>query len=402
VGSAETRDLESFTFLSLSTRDIVVVIVSTVNHGELLAAHEESTAHLFRVFTVTEHDVRDCVYCGNVAGDHFLGDTPFSETFFLIPERLKNANDGHFPVPNRFQHRSIDWYCAQQRNLKGVSAALAALSPDALPEWLLLQDDDTFINPVATLALLAYYERTTPVALGDKWGGGAGFFFNKAALQRLMKPSPMLRLVWMDADSRWSASGNYSFIDVCVMRQMGGSWCYMHSDHAIADCLDSLGIELLNLGHENMLQECPVGPTHRGGADPARWKHAARTRLAYTYASCHRVDAATIRGMYGLLRDTISVLNGTTADASLSKFVVPPATGVNCAAGRDLGIAHGVSAAACANYCLVDDTCSGFTHTSGRYGSNCYWKAVTRASHSTPSHVGCEASPNATWYARRP
>jgi hypothetical protein len=29
------------------------------------------------------------------------------------------------------------------------------------------------------------------------------------------------------------------------------------------------------------------------------------TRLAYAHASCHRVDAATIRGMYSLLRDTI-------------------------------------------------------------------------------------------------
>jgi hypothetical protein len=67
---------------------------------------------------------------------------------------------------------------AAAKLVAGVSAALSTLAADALPEWLLLQDDDTFINPVATLALLDTYEHTAaaPVALGNKYGGGAGSF----------------------------------------------------------------------------------------------------------------------------------------------------------------------------------------------------------------------------------
>jgi hypothetical protein len=54
---------QPFSFLSLSTRDmLMVVIVSTLHHGELLAAHAESTARVFRVFTATERDVPECVY----------------------------------------------------------------------------------------------------------------------------------------------------------------------------------------------------------------------------------------------------------------------------------------------------------------------------------------------------
>ena len=386
--------------------------MSTQNHHELLSAHQESTARLFHVYTTTEHDVRECIYCGHIAeNSSFLGDMPFADSFFLIPEQLKHATDNSSKVPKRFKNRTVDWYCAQQRNLKGVSSALSTLKTDSLPEWLLLQDDDTFINPVAMLALLASYESATPVALGNKYGGGAGFFLNKAALQMLTAPSPVLRLRWIEAESRWSASGNYTFLDLCILRQNGGSWCYLHSDHAIADCLSSLGIDLLNLGQKHMLQNnCPVAST-RGGADPAQWTAELRTRLTYTHASCHRVDAATIRGLDSLLCDTILALNGTTADVSLAQFV-PSTAGVDCAVeqkrkqkGNYLGVAGGVSVAVCASYCLLYDTCVGFSHTFShiREDDNCYWKATSNSSVSvTHRRAGCEGGPNATWYARKP
>lgn len=128
-----------------------------------------------------------------------------------------------------------------------------------LPKWLLIVDDDTFVHPRNLVLMLTSHpvEFTRGVAFGNQRRGGAGFLFSQETLRLLSSTVATRGVVW-DQDARaYNITGHdATVLEACLASVMGGSWCYLHSDHAMARCIKSAGISLIS--RKSMRQNCPV------------------------------------------------------------------------------------------------------------------------------------------------
>ena len=205
---------------------VEVLVVGSVTRPAHLAAtlaglHAAGlTAHGF-----TEHSVPLCVVC--------------DDGQFWSQGALYDTVDADLGVAP-WTHKPRSWWCAQARPTAALLAYLQGRSsgggPTAsaalLPDFLLVVDDDTFVNAARLAELLVPLAgNTAPLYLGFAGHqfrglpggrqppfcyGGAGYALNTAALLLLSRGDTLAR---------------------CHAAKQGGRWCHFHSDWVVGQCL---------------------------------------------------------------------------------------------------------------------------------------------------------------------
>eukprot|EP00197_Chlamydomonas_leiostraca_P011149 CAMPEP_0202860402 /NCGR_PEP_ID=MMETSP1391-20130828/2117_1 /ASSEMBLY_ACC=CAM_ASM_000867 /TAXON_ID=1034604 /ORGANISM="Chlamydomonas leiostraca, Strain SAG 11-49" /LENGTH=359 /DNA_ID=CAMNT_0049539559 /DNA_START=170 /DNA_END=1249 /DNA_ORIENTATION=+ len=316
---------------SLSTADIHVLVIGSETREDWKLQADTWLQH-FPHYIATEQHTPKCKMCGSPEV------TPHKGSLF----------EGALYFGDRFHHRPLDWYCAQQRPMQALARVLAqAQARASLPKWLVIIDDDTALHPWNALKMMAAAQPSTaasgldkPILYGSEYRGGAGFIFNRAALQNLSNPIPVVDMSWDRQLLQWTEQQGGSMVtgmDACVHRLMGGSWCYMHSDHAMGRCVQSLGMQLTDK-KEVMEQNCPVGTkimvamTDKHEENQIRTVEAADAKtqawIRNDMVSCHHMDKTSMDSTY-------EAIKGSWAASSSSKAGSAGSGGAGKAAPAD-------------------------------------------------------------------
>lgn len=189
-----------------------------------------------------EDSVEKCVTCNvDVVNMTAMPPPHVGEGLRSAPAPLYRAGEG--------------WWCAQKRPLSAVQAFLSEHSADALPNYLMVTDDDTFLNVFSLLALLTSHPalqrpETQAVYMGDNLrdqhfvAGGGGWLVTRPVLAALLQTRPP-GLAAEGGGKVHGAQGPVgrplpraqSFLASCLDRQQGGEWCFYHSDWAVGQCI---------------------------------------------------------------------------------------------------------------------------------------------------------------------
>jgi hypothetical protein len=140
---------------------------------------------------LTEHDaIKICDYCQDKQRNNRLEvEHPF------LAQKSK-----HFGIWTK-SYQSPGWLCAQKRPNDGLQKALRQYQQNhtELPDYLIIMDDDTYINTGSVVKYLnATYNSTVPVVIAGclfghwknwthQWGGWSTLI-SKGALQNLVRP----------------------------------------------------------------------------------------------------------------------------------------------------------------------------------------------------------------------
>ena len=222
------------------------------------------------------------------------------------------GEDGPHSSPSPLYRAGQGWWCAQKRPLSAVKAYLSESGPpsEALPSYLMVMDDDTFLNVFNLLTLLTSHPalqrpETQAVYLGDDLkdqpfiAGGGGWLVTRPVLSALLQPRPPgLAPAQASSGGRGVVHGSQgpvgrplprmqSFLASCLDRQQGGEWCFFHSDWAVAQCIWEA------TSHSNPGRR--VGVT---SSDLFRQKRAS-SRCSSNLVTCHwHYDSNTLARLY--------------------------------------------------------------------------------------------------------
>ena len=183
-----------------------------------------------------------------------------------------------------FLDKPVGWWCAQSRNLQALRLALESASQSRL--WTVAVDDDTYVNVVALKQLLEAHDAELPIALGSRYGGGAGYIISAGAARRLLAPTMQRRMVWNG--STWLRVGKEqrnTVLDACIEAQLGGAMCASHADWAVGRCLHAARVPLVE--HRTTMQQDCDYPRKRKTCDAAM-------------VTCHHVGAEEMRSLHAL------------------------------------------------------------------------------------------------------
>ena len=199
-------------YLRRFNASIDLISIGTVNRQD---AHAECLQTTFRrIFLYNEESpgVEKCVVC-------------------------KSKSFGRHPTNDAWFWKSDGWWCAQKRPLAALVHYFK--STKILPNWLLVVDDDTFINPFSLKLLLRSLPSSELLYMGDTIGtefiaGGGGWLISNAVMEALK--------------GSYNGRDNSEMpVKSCLAKQQGGSMCWYHSDWAIASCIRTT---------------CNIKPTH--------------------------------------------------------------------------------------------------------------------------------------------
>lgn len=282
----------------LSTADIQVLVIASEARDDWRLQADTWLRH-FPHYIATEKHTPKCKICGTP------DNTPHKGSLF----------EGALFFGDRFHGRPLDWYCAQQRPMQALNTVLTT-EISHLPKWLLIIDDDTIVNPRNLLRMLSepaqlHNER---VVFGNRYRGGAGFLLSQGTLKNLTQQVPVTDMAWDKGSKQWQfKESSTKAITACVDRLLGGTWCYMHSDHAMWRCATSLGVAMIDKGVE-MEQNCPVGtkllPSMSDKHEVNKLRNAfdadAKTQawLRDIMVTCHHMDKESTDSIYKLVRST--------------------------------------------------------------------------------------------------
>lgn len=209
--------------------ELEALVVGSTSRPDLLALVDAHLRPHLPVWVHTEATTPPCVQCY----DRDAWREPPYETF--------GAELGVVIWPDR----PDGWWCAQTRPPVALQLYLQGRSRAALPRFLFVGDDDTWLHLPRLRRLLARvalsHPPREPLYLGftghqfrnGTYGpppfcyGGAGYVLNRAALRLLASP----------ADGRRGAS----WLETCNGWKAGGKWCHYHSDWVIGQCLAAAG-----------------------------------------------------------------------------------------------------------------------------------------------------------------
>ena len=203
------------------SRSVLIVSISSVHNKNRVDAQLQAFGKYFLFYALTEEDYPKCTLCGDMPG---------------------------FYDKRKPWDMDIGWRCAQQRHMQAINLYAQSKIDDG---WLVIIDDDTAVNPMALLEVIAKLPRDATV--GDPKGGGAGFIFGPETLKALIVPTATASLQFVDGD--WVVTRNETVLDLCEDRVRRGAWCNLHSDWVLGDCLEAAGMKLTGR-FEKMHQFC--------------------------------------------------------------------------------------------------------------------------------------------------
>ena len=198
----------------LSRKDMVIVSVTSNTRKDIARAQRRVLGEYISIFQYDEDNSEiPCIVC-----DSTNETLPRHE--FLRDITCSTCSQG--------------WWCAQKRVLTSLLQTLKSL-PE-LPKYLMVIDDDTFVNipllqsvikdldtnnvPEKEFHIGRYMTKTMP-------HGGAGHIISRAVLRRLV-----------------GKNKNFEPLMSCIEKINGGAWCFSHSDWSFGDCLVLNGFNL--------------------------------------------------------------------------------------------------------------------------------------------------------------
>ena len=183
-----------------------------------------SSIDLISIGTVARKDVHSAYLRASFRHVYLYNErTPGVEKCILC----RSKSIGCHPTNDAWFWKSDGWWCAQKRPLAALVNYLK--STKLLPDWLLVVDDDTFINPISLHILLRSLSPSNFIYMGDTIGtdyiaGGGGWLISKPVIKALK--------------IRNTREGSLTMpVEKCLSKQQGGSMCWYHSDWAIAKCI---------------------------------------------------------------------------------------------------------------------------------------------------------------------
>jgi len=181
------------------------------------AVQTATIAKHFKLIKYTEDLLPPCHVCEVGTGLHY------PKTMALEHDRIANKLDKTY---------SPGWWCAQKRVLLALNHFFGSVKSSAdLPDFVMVMDDDTFVNPHILTKFLSKHDPDTMLFTGDimhardahghgdnpEWfiGGGGGTILSRALLQQLKQT-----------------------VGRCLEKAQAGEWCDWHSDWTLATCVN--------------------------------------------------------------------------------------------------------------------------------------------------------------------
>jgi hypothetical protein len=211
------------------TAELEALVVGSTSRPELLALVDAFLRPHLPVSIFTEVNTPSCVQCYDREA--------WNKTPYATWPGMSELGVVIWP------DRPDGWWCAQARPPAALELYLAGRAPAALPRFLFVGDDDTWLHVRRLRRLLASVSDTNPSAAPLYLGfaghqfrngtygpppfcyGGAGYVLNNAALRLLASPAP----------------GGASWLTTCNRWKKGGKWCHYHSDWVVGQCLAAAG-----------------------------------------------------------------------------------------------------------------------------------------------------------------
>eukprot|EP00040_Diaphanoeca_grandis_P021045 m.112010 g.112010 ORF g.112010 m.112010 type:complete len:393 (+) comp28161_c0_seq1:208-1386(+) len=193
-----------------------LISIGSSSRQQLQGIQSATIGKHYKIIKHTEETLPTCDVCPVGTG------LPYPETMGIYENnRMANKEDKVY---------TEGWWCAQKRVLLALDNLLESTPTSDLPPFLMIIDDDTFVNPQMLSKFLDKQNESKPFFTGDimhsrdahghgetPWwfvGGGGGTLISRALLVLLR-----------------------STVGTCLQKAQSGDWCDWHSDWTLAACI---------------------------------------------------------------------------------------------------------------------------------------------------------------------
>ena len=209
---------------------LIVISIGSTSRQDLLQVQAAKLGKYVTIHPFSEVNVPKCFVCNH---------THEGETH---PDGLIGRS-----------HESHSWWCAQKRPLLAAYEVLKHAKQ--LPDFLLVIDDDTFVNPVALSKFVMDSQELVgkPAYVGHLGSprmvmGGGGTVITRAVL---------------DAWKHGGDARPWAPLKWCIEQTQGGNWCHWHSDWAYGLCVHKWsGANATDMQHIFNQNREPCTPQH--------------------------------------------------------------------------------------------------------------------------------------------
>lgn len=197
----------------LPPHKLTILMIGSQSRLPYLTIANDTLGRIFKVYAFTEAGSLPCNLCERL------------EVYSHTTTNASKINKWN-RVVKPWWGKPDEWWCAQERPIAALKTYLNMQVGKGLPEFLLVIDDDTWVNPNAIWNLTQFHNPSKPLYTGYRYaffiGGGSGALISKHSLEALAFLEP---------------GRNESWVDECFRHKRGGKWCYFHSDWVFGRCL---------------------------------------------------------------------------------------------------------------------------------------------------------------------
>jgi len=188
---------------------VEIIVIGSESRPQFRYLIDKYVSNKIKVHFYTELNAGECTLC-NMTDVH------------SGPYVAKHVTEKEYGPT--WTERSKQWWCAQRRPIAALHSFLQHRMT-MLPKLLFVMDDDTWLNMPKFYEhiddiLRHKYNDTTDLYLGQVphrrsfCMGGAGYYLSRSLILKMAE-----------------------HLQKCLQLQQGGSWCFLHSDWAIARCI---------------------------------------------------------------------------------------------------------------------------------------------------------------------